>query len=325
MNLTKFSALFIILAFTLQTYAAGYSTDQGLIKINSEAAKGECLPPFDSDPNSVLRQNNVEIYTAQNRPSVKGGSGCQSLDSLPSRSALSNPADPRLASLARVVSTLSTLGSGTMTAHKNINIVFGTVRGPSRQCGDHIQLNPGTQNCLGLGTTVDSDPHGGTSNVALIAHEIGHQIANANEQKNFSDYKAFVQPGCSITSYAVKGSGTPRGEEFAEVLAAYVTNPGMFNGAPRGCEKAFEFMADLFGETPANGHTINQTCESRRASRPSLTHNVPMIPSGNHLQFNGLPALPTPTTPSRLRFSPRYYQTVPTDNKSAPTDAKTVN
>jgi len=301
MKKMKYSIVFLLFASS-HSFGAGYSTDKGLIKINSKAAKGQCLPPFEKDPSSVLRQNNVEIFTAKNKPNVKGKSGCQGFGTLPNRKALSNPADPRLESLARVVSTLSSLGTGKMTAHKNIKIVFGTVNGPSRQCDDHVQLNRGTQNCLGLGTTLGSDPHGGTSNVALIAHELGHQIANANDAKIFLDYKAFVQPRCQITEYAKNGRPkNPRSEEIAEVMAAYVTNPGIFSDAPRGCEKAFEFMANLFGETPANGHTINKTCESRKASRPSVTHNVPAVPSG-----------------VRLRFNPKYYKNTPAKTSSAP-------
>jgi len=284
-----FTAVIILFNCSL---CLGYSTDQGLIKINSQAATGECLPPFDRKPINVLRQNNIQIYTARNRPNITDGSGCQPLNELRDRTPLSNPDDPRLVSLARVISLLSSIGTGTMTSHQNTAIVFGTVRGPSRQCGDHIQLNPGNQNCLGLGTTIDDDPHGGTSNIALIAHEIGHKIANSNG--TFAEYTSFVQPRCELTQYAIDGSSSanPRGEEFAEVLAAYVTNPGMFEGKGSSCIKAFEFMTNLFGETPENGHSINMTCESRRESRGSVR----------------TPDFSTFQSDTRLRFSPRHFQ-----------------
>jgi len=295
----------------LPSFAFSYSTDRGLIKINAQAAKGECLPPFDQRPMNVMLQNNIKVYTARNKPSVPGGSGCQPLSELANKSPLSNPEDPRLKSLARVVSLLGSLGTGEMSAHKDTSVVFGTVRGPSRQCGDHVQLNPGNQNCLGLGTTIDNDPHGGTSNVALIAHEIGHKIANSNEQEHFNAYKAAVRPACEITQYAVKGSGTPRGEEFAEVLAAYVTNPGIFEGKGRACREAFSFMAELFGETPKNGLTINMTCESRRSSstRVSLPEGTPLFPNRVKLRFNELFYKKTPD--AHIAFPEEYVN--PTD------------
>jgi|GEM_PF-3028770 len=283
--------LILLICTAFPSFSFGYSTDRGLIKINAEAAKGECLPPFDQNPMNVLRQNNIKVYTARNKPSVPGGSGCQSLSALSNKNPLSDPNDPRLKSLARVVSLLGSLGTGEMSAHKDTAVVFGTVRGPSRQCGDHVQLNPGNQNCLGLGTTIDNDPHGGTSNVALIAHEIGHKIANSNEQANFNEYKTKVKSRCSITTYALKGRPTrPRSEEFAEVLAAYVTNPGIFEGKGRACREAFDFMAELFGETPANGLTINMTCESRKSSstRVTLPEGVPLFPNRAKLRFNEL-------------------------------------
>ncbi|MGH1468543.1 MAG: hypothetical protein ACRBBP_06655 [Bdellovibrionales bacterium] len=250
--------IYLLLFSGISSLSFGYSTSGHLVKIDADAAQGNCLPPSTRDPNSVLRQSGIEVYTARNRPSVPGGSGCQSFNNLSGRSSLSNPQDPRLGSLARVISTLNTLGDGRMTAHKNLKVVFGTVRGPSRQCADHIQLNPGSQNCIGL----DSDAHGGVDNVALIAHEIGHQVANANEQEIFRNYTSNVSQ-CRLTSYAVDGG---RGEEFAEVFGAYVTNPSLFQDKGANCRKAFEFLANLFGETPERGIRLNMTCPSRRVA-----------------------------------------------------------
>lgn len=255
--------LFIIplLLFSSYSYAAGYSSERDLVKINADAARGNCLPELNRDPNNVLRQSGIEVFTARNRASVPGGSGCQSFSSLPNRQAISNPEDGRLKALAQVVQTLNTMGSGNLTTHHNIKVVMGSVRGPSRQCPDHVQLNPGSQNCMGL----DDNSYDGTNNIALIAHELGHQVGNGGGFQ--SGYEAAVPSSCRLTTYA----GSNRREEFAEVFAAYVTNPSIFQGKGQNCEKAFKFLTELFGETPENGTSINMTCESRLAALQSAS------------------------------------------------------
>lgn len=258
----KFSYLAFYMVLNTSAFAS-YTTDNDLVKINSEAAQGECLPPLSGDPNNILRQNGIELYSGQNRPNVPGGSGCVSLDTVPSLERLSAPEDLRVTSLARVVSAYSTLGMGEMKDFQNTSVLFGSVRGPSRQCADHVQLNPAGDSCLGFGTSFENTPHNGVHNIGLIAHELAHKIANANEQQIFNDYRARVPSGCHLTSYARQGG---RSEEIAEVMAAYLTNPSLFEGKGSECREAFRFLSELFGETEQNGFNINMTCASRRAN-----------------------------------------------------------
>ena len=213
-----------------------------LIKLNSKAANGDCLPGMRRSIANVIKKNKIRPFTGKT-----SRSGSTNLKKL------TNTRDDRLESLAKVVGTIEQIGNKNFSAHKGVKIVFGKTYGPSRRLHDHIQLNPGNQNTRPMRRTV----HGGTDNMALIAHEIGHQVGN--RQGLYNKYFKAVK-ACGITNYA-KNRDRGRREEFAEVFAAYIANPALFNGKGRNCQKAFQFFAKQFGERNAK-----TTCSSRKSS-----------------------------------------------------------
>lgn len=89
---------------------------------------------------------------------------------------------------------------------------------------------------------VNKKTYGG-DNVAALMHELGHKIGNADGMKLFSEYLKNAQD-CGITPYAKSRRGQfPRGEEFAEVFSAFITNP---DDLEKECPSAFSAMKKIF-------------------------------------------------------------------------------
>ena len=113
------------------------------------------------------------------------------------------------------------------------------------------------------------------SGAGLLVHEIGHHVGNAG--KGYIGYPG----GCHITGYCTHSSaGQPHSynqqlhEEFAEVFAAYVLNPGLIRHTP-GCAPALHHMHALFG-----GRTPGLTCQSNSepAQQVPVTHPANLAP-----------------------------------------------
>jgi hypothetical protein len=223
----------------------------GLVKVNQTAARGLCLPDRHESVSSVLRKNEISLFTGDNqKPSARNKTGVSN------RRSLSN-SDDRAEGVANVIHAVDHMGDGKFKAHEGVRFVFGN-RGKSsansRRTLYDIQLNPGNQNITGVGTS----RNGGTHNRALIAHELGHYVGRVLYNKYFSA----VRSRCRLTRYA----GKNRNEEFAEVFAAYITNPALFSGKGRHCKSAFKFFADEFNEK-----NINMSCDSRLKSLETKT------------------------------------------------------
>jgi len=214
----------------------------GLVKSNVQSANGDCLPGATASINTIIKRNKVRPYTGDT-----SRSGSRNLRTLASTS------DDRLQSLAMVLGTIEQIGRTDFSAQKNVKIVFGRKAQSSRRLSDHIQLNPGNQNTRPMRST----KYGGTDNMGLIAHELGHEVGN--NQNFYSRYFKAVGP-CNITRYA-KSRSRGRREEFAEVFAAYITNPSLFQNRGRNCTKAFEFFKTAFNE-----RDLRMSCSSRRSS-----------------------------------------------------------
>ncbi|MFN7730223.1 MAG: hypothetical protein ACK5P7_13775 [Bdellovibrio sp.] len=84
-----------------------------------------------------------------------------------------------------------------------------------------------------------------SSNLALVAHEMGHIIGNSQQdgRRWYSAYNAAVSTPCHHTWYSSSGwNRGRRNEEFAEVFAAYITHPNLLRGGSASCRQAYEFM-----------------------------------------------------------------------------------
>ncbi len=246
--------------------------NSSLVKLTPTAALGECLPPSTpANAAEILRRNNVEVSTGS-LPKDRGpASGLTPLADI---------SDERMIAVARILSAYEGLGDGSMDALKSgekISIIFDNGNSSctnSRRYESQIQLCPGNQNKTGMNGETE---HGGVDNMALIAHEIAHYVGGCQDGKRYNAYNEYMKGGnCKITSYAGKN---PQ-EEFAEVMAAYITMPQAFKDKGKDCDNAFKFMRTLFGES--NEVNLSQSnselCRIRQASYkpgvPALTRTA---------------------------------------------------
>ncbi len=259
-----------------------------LIKLNTDAGLGRCLAQGtpQSIPN-LLQRNNIELYTGNN-PRERGRA--QNMQ------AFSDYNDPRVVAVARVVEAIDRIGDGRMTALEDVDpieIVFANPQSTatnSRRIGNQIQLTGGNQNQTG---TAHTSSCGGQDNHALIAHEIGHYIAGNNNSEIMNKYLQHMNGEvCRLTNYCTRD----RGEEIAEVIAAYITMPQAFDSLggraqDRSCQKALEFMKETFGEDD-----FSATCRHRQSSyrTPFLPTDpqVPQLPSHEYGVPRTTPQLP---------------------------------
>ncbi len=315
--------LFGILIFTTVTaHSARYSCSEvdvrnnncfDLIKLNSAAALGTCLPQGSpADVSAMLSRNNVT-----------GNTGAIPRDLRPRRqndltatrvTPFSDLTDPRMVALTRVVNAFDKIGNGSMSALRSgsrIDVIFegrGTTSGNSRKHGNQIQLVGGTQNMTG---TMGHSTCEGVDNIGLIAHEIGHYIGGHNNRENYKAYEDAMALGrCRLSQYSIDKAGDGVGEEFAEVVAAYITYPDAFVGKGANCRRAFEFMKNLFGEPD-----MTMSCDARRRS---YRVNAPRSAYEEAELIRNIPLMPSTT---RLRFAPGYYRARPNRDFLIPTSS----
>lgn len=262
----------------------------GIIKVNTKAGKGSCLPKLKGPASSVLKKNKINLYTGNNRRPSKGNK-----EGVTNRRKLSYK-DGRAKAVAEVISTVASIGKGKFTAHKNLRIVFGNPGKSSknsRRTAFDIQLNPGATNARGLGGGKAGSRYGGTNNRALIAHELGHYIGRVY----YGAYFKAVRSVCKLTRYSYKNKNrNPRREEFSEVFAAYVTNPALFRNKGRHCRTAFKFFANVFGEK-----RINMSCESRRSAKTKSSGSKKKPVKEKNLKDYPLSKIPVPTKSPRSK------------------------
>lgn len=94
--------------------------------------------------------------------------------------------------------------------------------------------------------------------VAQHVHEWAHLMGN---QGVYTAFQSYMNPSgygesdyCMVSNYADNTTG----EQFAEVLAAFITEPRILlnnSRTPKNCEKAFQFLWNFF----PNGHLV-QNC-----------------------------------------------------------------
>ncbi|MCB0365943.1 MAG: hypothetical protein H6624_11135 [Bdellovibrionaceae bacterium] len=181
---------------------------------------------------------------------------------------------------AEVFHAMDTLGDGRFDFHKEASLRYESYTTRKDKDGNEVKKYFSTCNyktlimrnsgCQARVAMDDSrDLFNGRNNTQHIAHEWGHCLGHLkkNGSRVYDLYKKAVPDGsCKPTWYCDKNysKGQYRNEEFAEVFSLYLTDPEHLHQFP-GCEKAFRFFADLFGEKiPAAGPKAI-TCESRAA------------------------------------------------------------
>lgn len=222
------------------------------VKLNAESANGKCLPASKGTPQEILRRNQVQSQ-------------------MEDRSAV--PADVDKA-LSEVIDTIGRIGDARFHAHQGVLYIFGKKSGFSFQQSDNneIRLNPGGENRA----KIDDKRFGGIMNRGVLAHELGHYISNRDNFAILHQYMSAVPEACYLTDYARETASlfmqTLRTEEFAEVFAAYITNPSLLARQGPACEKARRFVGQLFAEATNK----SESCESRKASLGAPPPAVPL-------------------------------------------------
>jgi len=246
---------------------------QRLIKMNAHAALGMCLPDGDAgNIEELLEKYNISVSSGRipgPRRAVKSSEKSNlNLDS----SANSNLRRV----LSKVLLAFDSIGEGVPNLENSngINIIFDngrSVGGPSRRYGNQIQLRRGGQNRAGC---AGHSSHGGVDNVALIVHELGHYIGNPSGYNGLM--RATGGKHCMVSNYADNNAA----EHFSEVLTAYMLLPERFIGKGAACDKAFNYMKQLFGEPD-----MTKSCIARKRS-----YTIPgsgQYDENNNLQESG--------------------------------------
>ena len=215
------------------------------------AAQGDCLPPVsDGQVSQILRKNGV---------TVSGG----------------NKQDRK--SLARIYNMMNILSGGNLRyrGYKNSRHRFKASRGSSYNGTVNVGSNARRRSGLsakGLNCHGKLPVLGGHHNHIGIAHELAHKMGHTpvghrglgnTFYSSYSKAMGSRRGSCRVSSYGWGAKGkrriTPSNEVFAEVLAAYITNPDILLTRGKGCRKAYGFFQKVFGETKV------RTCAQRYA------------------------------------------------------------
>lgn len=78
-------------------------------------------------------------------------------------------------------------------------------------------------------------------------HELGHKVGHASFARGEKFYDAYSR--LAGRCYPTRYSRHNRNEEFAEVFAAFLTNPEILSRGDAACKRAFAFFSrDVFRE-----------------------------------------------------------------------------
>lgn len=133
-------------------------------------------------------------------------------------------------SVAIGVQQIELLGGPTAWLLKGVKYRFPKRKSYSEYDGEHINMGANYND----------------GNVAHVMHELGHYIGNTNGF--YERYKAAVEP-CYVSRYSRTSWAADRyrNEEFAEVWAAFVTNPGLLTmSRQESCRNAYKFFESQF-------------------------------------------------------------------------------
>lgn len=130
--------------------------------------------------------------------------------------------------LAKGILQIERLAGGNFSAIRGTTFNFlNSRRGSSNQAGTTINMRGGPAK---------------TANTAYVMHELGHRVGNNGY---YAKYRSAVKTPCLATHYCSKSYSRARyrNEEFAEVFAAFVTNPDHLKNAGPSCRAAYDFFA----------------------------------------------------------------------------------
>lgn len=204
------------------------------VKLDERAANGSCLVQPDEASSAILTRNEIKVVR-QNGNEVEA---------------------PIRQALGIVMGTIESLGAAEFKAQQDVKFLIGDTAGFSfHESGTKlIHINPGAENIRNL----HDKSLGGVHNVAMLTHELAHYISLRDGFAIQRKYEWAVWSHCELTDYAK----TNRYEEFAEVFAAYVTNPSLLQNQSAACDKARLFMASLLQESPSK----SESCANRLGS-----------------------------------------------------------
>lgn len=262
--------------------SADSSKNYFVVKMEPRSARGVCLPEIrEVDSSEVLKRNNVRYFGfnsdqyRKDHPNSKDnyhlGKKTQDHNNTKYHRELS--ASEKEA-LAKVIYTVESLGDGSFEYHKGAHYRFGNIWGPSRFDGRYIQINPGGQNMKAL----DNKSQGGRDNHGVIAHELGHFIGHKGL---YTEYRREVGGGCHVSKYSKKRFN----EEFADVFAAYVTNPDLLKNKGPYCDLAIKFFDKKFGVD--KGQVANN-CIARKEMNSNVVTTELKTNSGERKKQRGI-------------------------------------
>ena len=210
--MSKSKITIVLMAFGFASAVVAQEDRPFVLKMAERVSNGDCLPPSSEDPEAVLKRNDVQIQGKAKAEEKKA--------------------------LARAILAIERAGAGTFHAHHGARFVYRTGHVRSRFNGKAIEINPGRQNVHAL----RDKSLGGTNNVGLHAHELGHFVGG---QGLYAKYFAAVPKDkrCLVSKYAE----SRRNEEFAEAFAAYLLDPERLSHGGEGCERARNFFSEIFG------------------------------------------------------------------------------
>lgn len=176
-----------------------------LVKTEPKAASGACTPKSNANlAHEVMKRFDLDIV---------------------------NGKDSNKLALSRGLLEIEKLAGGRFRAAEGATFKILPESGCAQQLGKTIVLRQGC---------------GSLDSVAYYIHELGHYIGNNDRGKLYASYKASVTSRCAVSRYAMTDwtKARARNEEFAEVIAAFVTNPDLLLKSGPSCVKAFNFFRD---------------------------------------------------------------------------------
>lgn len=248
----------LLLQVAMTAAAAPISPRVGIVKMEPLAASGTCTPKTDADKaQNVLKRFDIDIV---------------------------NGTETNKLALSRGLLEIEKLAGGRFRPAEGAIFKILPQQGCAQQLGKTIVLRHGC---------------GSLDSVAYYVHELGHYIGNNDRAKLYGEYKKTVTPRCAVSNYSLKDwtAARARNEEFAEVIAAFVTNPSLLLKSGPSCVKAYNFFRDhVFDKGELVGCDQNKptAVAAKPDAKPNLDMGKLVTPKNPDLNVSAAkPAAPT--------------------------------
>ena len=247
-NIKVLSVTVLMCAFSFKAQALFLKKN---VKFDKSAARGLCLPKLKEKPSAVLKRNNIKVST------LDVSSGKSKATKIPGPDI-----DGRSYALAELVATIEATGDGRFDYHKGEHFLFSNGDdGVSKASSKGLVISASEDNHKALKSSPTQN-FSGQTNIALLATTLGYRVAEAHKQEsNLQRYLNAKAGKCRVSQSAVDNTAE---DEFAQVFAAYLTNPALLKG--RSCRNALSFMKSLFGETKTG-----KSCKASKDIRSEKT------------------------------------------------------